>query len=145
MNTAGRLVSLGVSVVALAAVPLAAQSGNTSQASTRQATVICVLGTRAFPFPAGNDRCFKEINGQKPMPASATVCAENTSSGPRLRFVYSSQPKAQCVTGIVAAKGEYDWGLAALGAQEKAFFLKHVDASAPGPPAGSRRQQPDRN
>ena len=84
--------------------------------------------TSAFPFSAGNDRCFQEINGQKVVLKSANVCAEGTTGGPRLYFIYSATPKAACIIGSPATKEQYSWGLDALGPQEKAFFLSHIDS-----------------
>ncbi|MDH4359605.1 MAG: hypothetical protein OEW33_02575 [Nitrospirota bacterium] len=95
----------------------------------RQATVYCMVSEeKAYPFSAGKDRCFKEINGQKSAYKSATVCAMDTTDGPRLRFMYSVADKATCIEGSPVTKADdYSWGLEMLGKEEKEFFLKHID------------------
>ncbi len=96
----------------------------------RQAMVYCVVSEKkAFPFPAGKDRCFKEINGQQSIYKSATVCAVDTTDGLRLRFMYSVAEKATCIKGSpVTKKDDYSWVLDMLGKEEREFFLKHVNA-----------------
>lgn len=96
----------------------------------RDASVFCVVSEeKAYPFSAGKDRCFKEINGKKSVYKSVAVCAVDTTDGPRLRFMYSVMPKASCIEGNpVTKKDDYNWGLAMLSSEEKDFFLKHVDA-----------------
>lgn len=105
-------------------------SVSAEEKATRKATVYCVVSEQStFPFAAGNDRCFKEINGKKSVYKSSAVCAVKTTDGPRLRFIYSVAPQANCIDGAPATRKEdYAWGLDMLGEEEKAFFLKHVDA-----------------
>jgi hypothetical protein len=116
-----------VVVVALAVSATQALAEDT----TRKASVVCTTDASAYPFAAGNDRCFKDIsrNGEwvrLPL-KSAAACAVNTSDGLRLYFTYSTQDKASCVfMSNPVGKAEYEWGLEALGADEKAFFLEHV-------------------
>ncbi len=99
--------------------------------ATRKASVVCTTDASVYPFAAGNDRCFKDVsrNGEwvrLPL-KSAAACTVNTSDGLRLYFIYSTQDEASCVMmSSPVTKAEYEWGLAALGAEEKAFFLEHV-------------------
>jgi hypothetical protein len=106
------------------------QTVSAAEDPTRKATVYCVVSEdKAFPFPAGKDRCFKEINGKKSAYKSAMVCAVNTTDRPRLRFMYSVAAKATCIEGSpVTKEDDYRWGLEMLGQEEKEFFLKHVNA-----------------
>jgi hypothetical protein len=101
---------------------------------TRKASVVCTTDASAYPFSAGNDRCFKDIsrNGQWVRLAlkSATACAINTSDGLRLYFIYSTEAQANCVfMSNPVPRAEYEWGLAALGDEEKAFFLEHAQSN----------------
>lgn len=117
--------------------PAAAQAPprDTQSDDARRTGVLCVLGDRAFPFRAGTDRCFAEImvdtadgvRGQTLVPKSTIACLENTSPGPRVTFVYSSEREATCVMGTPATKDQYDWALAHLAPREKAFFLEHAE------------------
>jgi hypothetical protein len=124
--------ALTIATMLVAAVPAAGQSGDTAKASALKVSVLCVLSaTSAYPFPAGNDRCFKEIDGRTAAPSSANACVSRTLSGLRVTFVYSATAKAECnpaIAGKQATQDEYEAGLQALGSQEKAFFLAHIGA-----------------
>jgi hypothetical protein len=142
MTTSWRLVPLATSILVsvLVAVPRADQtSSGASKASALRVGVLCVFSQKsAFPFAAGNDRCFKEImtttaggvRGQTLVPMSTDVCLLRTTDGPRLTFIYSAVPKPACGGragyGDPASKDQYEPGLASLGPREKAFFLKHI-------------------
>ena len=110
---------------ALTAVPARAQTG------APRAGVLCVLsGQSEFPFGAGNDRCFKEINGKTLAPASVTACFVQGSDYTRVTFVFSALASTKCdeFSGKTATKAQYEPALSALGAKEKAFFLEHIGA-----------------
>jgi hypothetical protein len=139
--------SLFLAVGLLVAVPASAQiSASRATPGALAVSVLCVVSERsAFPFPAGTDRCFKEINispspgapavGRLVTPMFTNVCLKNTTNGPRLTYVYSAVPKPFCggpaAYGDPAGKEQYEPGLAALASREREFFLAQIAKADP--------------
>jgi len=122
-------VCFALAVFATAWLP---QHASAADETPRRAIVYCMVDKDSiFPFPAGKNFCFKEINGKTSVYKSAAVCAYDSADEARmLRFMFSVLPKVTCMEGYspVTKKENYRWGLDLLSAEEKAFFLKHVEA-----------------
>lgn len=122
-------VCVALAVFAIAWLP---QHASAADETPRRAIVYCKTDKDSmYPFPAGSNFCFKEISGKTSVYKSAVACAYNSAEEPRmLGFVFSVLPKATCMPEHrpVTKKENYRWGFDLLSAEEKAFFLKHVEA-----------------
>lgn len=97
--------------------------------------VLCVVSTTsAFPFAAGNDRCFREINGRTVPPQHAAACLMQGADYTRVTFVFSAIPAFECggpaAYGVKAEKSRIEAALSALAPHEREFFLSHLPPEA---------------
>lgn len=105
-----------------------------AQGSSPRVGVLCVLSEQsAYPFGAGTNRCFSEINGKALVPKFSAACFVQGADYTRVTFVYSAVPNPQCgglaAYGSPATKAQYEPALAALGPQEREFFLVNATAA----------------
>lgn len=119
-------------VLAAFAIAWLPRHASAAEQNPRRAIVYCKTDKDSmYPFPAGSNFCFKEISGKTFVYKSAEVCAYNSEEEIRmLGFVFSVLPKATCMPEHrpVTKKENYRWGFDLLSAEEKAFFLKHIEA-----------------
>lgn len=74
--------------------------------------VVCVLSEQsAFPFSAGDNRCFSAINGRTLVPKYTAACLIRGNDYTRINFMFSAVPNVQCgglaAYGNPASKDEY--------------------------------------
>lgn len=107
------------------------QQASAADETPRRAMVYCKTDKDSmYPFPAGSNYCFKKISGKTSVYKSAVACVYDSAEEIRmLGFVFSVLPKATCMPEHrpVTQKENYRWGFDLLSAEEKAFFLNHVE------------------
>lgn len=123
------------SITALIMLAVAATApAQRAQAQAPRVGVLCQMSAQsAFPFGAGTDRCFQPINGKTLVPTAVAACFIQGNDYTRVTFVFSAVPSPQCgglaAYGNPATKAQYEPGLAALAAKERAFVLEHLGST----------------